>query len=785
MNKALVLSDYYLNVVDTESDTKTGAMTSIQIAPVLPYTKPYSIEREDATLIRCTTTKEGMEKFHSFLLSNYKEGDKIWLGCHNLKWDITFWLNYLMKDLNYKHKIINRSSLDRIPLNKEYYKKSSFLLNNEFDTLITDMGQVFTLKYKYKGRLITVQDTLKFIPFKLEDACKEKAYNTKFKKILGQDYDATLSDDYCLNDVLCLSELVAIQINEGLNPVKTVSLASWCLKDFKDKFYNSKLGIEYQIAHKDDKKLLNKSKCYRHYFPQLDDNTQYAKDTSEFNVPSLDTYIRLSYKGGLTYCNPSQAGKIFISEWYYNEHKDDDFMKEIISNGKYQIVPYLTHLDVHSLYPSKCLYGYKNYTSLPIGRPQLKKGAPPDILVNEVYNNKKHFVVRFKCRFNIKPNHFPSIQIKGSYVNSNEWIRTSAIKIGDKIYDQPLLLTLTDVEFFDFIDRYDAYDVNFIDYAVFNNVAQCKDIFECYMQYYYTLKSSTPKSNFVKYQSVKSKLNNLTGKFGSSVIAATKIPYIDEDGAIQLRTRDTDEKGDILLKNSEYVPIITFITAYGRLTLLDEMDKAGDNFNNGSIYITGDTDSVFVASKERFTPSLGITHSDLNTFDEEHTPADIAMLCATRAKTYFLLQSDGKAVLKVAGMTDKQKDKFCTSSHNPILDFSQDNIEVEGGKLIKKSTPDGAVLVDTDFNVDKKEFKPTVAMIDRTQTKQFIQTAPHTEADFLEKLLYDKDYRNFCKKQYDALKEAHNLSKDTLAKAIHLNIPMSSHMFCKVLRIKD
>lgn len=771
MDKTLKIGKNYILVVDTESNTTTGAMTSIQYANVFEYVKPYPIEYKDAKLIRCTSTADGMYKFHDDLLKTYKDGDSFIIYCHNLKWDITFWLNWLMKDLHYTFTTDKKFG------------------DNQFTTLITTLGQVFNISYKYKGLTIRIQDSLKIIPFGLGEAGSKKAYDTKFKKIKDEDYDGVLSDEYCLHDVLCLSELVSIQLAEGINPRTTMSLASWCLKDFKNKIFNSELGDIYRKHLKDTaeteeifKKRNNAQYCYRYFFPQIDHLAYFKTDTSDFNAISLDSYCRAAYRGGLTYCNPENANTIYISRWFYEKNKCSKAIQDIIKSGNYKIVNYISHLDVHSLYPSKCLYGYKNYTTLPVGKPTLIKGCPSAYTIQCVKENKAHFIIRFKCKFNIKPDKYPSIQLKATYFQPNEWLNTSAVEVDGVPYNQSVMITLTDVEFFDFLERYNVEDLFIIDYMYFNRVLPCKTIFNSYMGYYYKEKSNTSKSNFVKYQSVKSKLNNLTGKFGTSTIAGIKEPFIDTDGAVRLRNKKVGSDNNLLTKNSEYTPIIAFITAYGRLTLLDEMDKAGND------YITGDTDSLFVASEERFVPTLGITDSDLNTFDEEHSPEEIAMFCASRQKTYIMyIVKEGKIkmILKIAGMTDKQKEKFTKESANPILDFSNENVKVKGGKKIKEATPEGAVLVDTDFKmtpeVKKNIKKETVDKATDRRIESEIKLIK-TPEDLEYKLLYDMEYRKRCINNYLKLEREGKLCRQTIAEAVGVDFHCVPEVMLIIMR---
>lgn len=875
MKKPIMQNKHYIMVFDTESNTKTGALTSWQVAPVLVKTdNVYPIERDDAVSYRIPlrkgNTKKCMDKFIEFIKDNFEAGSKIDFYVHNLKWDIYFILTYLIKHLNYTE--------------------------DDYDMLITNLGQVFYISFSIDGYELKFIDSLKIIPFTLSEA--GKSYNTKFKKIAGENYDTYLSDDYIENDVLCLSELIAIQNTLGITN-KILTTSSWALHDYKKRLFKSDIGkkivserekeiekfsdslkhkitdywkscrvkMSKQQATKDRyinmpfeeawerakkeeiAKANTPSYVYRKLFPQLDDLA--SSDTEKIEIGlhdfiSLDSYCRQGYKGGLTYCNPDTRCKIFISKWYYDTHKDDLQLQEILKlpADRWQIVEHIYHYDVHSLYPSKCLYGYKDFNTYPIKKPRVLWGCPDSKLIKDTFENKAHFMIRFKCRFNIKDTDtFPSVQIKGDFHDPTEWLKTSKLMLDDKEIDKPCIMTLTDVEFFDFVIRYNIYDIEWIDYAVFRYVETGNSLFDCYMRYYYTEKAKA-KSDYVRYQSIKQKLNALTGKFGTNPFGFEKTAFVDTEGCIKLSTNKyiksydlvngdyelntqasgsfiklknntyfeikrfdydentktyiqnstgkyyMDENGKykvypknfyILRKDSEYVPLVAWITAYGRLTLLSEMDKASNNFEkNKSIYITGDTDSLFVAADKEWKPSLGVTDSDLNTFGLEHNPDEVAMFVSTGQKCYLMYGNfKNKAHnnryeygydIKVAGMTQTQKDEFVKNSQYPVIDFANENVKVEGGKLITLPTVDGAVLVDTDFRKSSKVYPITQKMID-TKTKRWIPTDLEM---FRTRYKFDINYRNLIKK----LAQKYDYNIEAMSK--ELDYPITAEMVAMV-----
>lgn len=810
MKKPTIQNKRYVMVFDTESNTKTGALTSWQVAPVLDKreNEEYPITEEDCVYYRVPLlkghTRICMDKFISFIKDNFELGTKIDFYVHNLKWDIQFLLNYIIKDLNYQPE--------------------------NYDLLITNLGQVFYLSFDIEGYNLKFIDSLKILPFTLDEA--GRAYNTKYKKIKGENYNGILSKEYIINDVLCLSELIAIQNTLGINN-KVLTTSSWALKDYRNRLAKSELGLEiakkeceeidnfsatykaklvkewrekriknakreetkdhylqmsfdevWERVNKERKSIVNSpSFIYRKIFPQIDDitlPTSTLADCKKHDFISLDSYCRQGYRGGLTYCNPDTRNKIFISEWFYNEYKDkDEQLKEILKMPKdrWQVVKHLYHYDVHSLYPSKCLYGYKEFTTYPIKKPTLLWGCPDEKLIEDTFNNKAHFMIRFKCKFDIKSDDiFPSIQIKGDFHDPTDWLKTSKLIIDEKDYDKPCVLTLTDVEFFDFITRYNIRDLEWIDYAVFRHVETGHRLFDCYMDFYYKEKAKA-KGDFVKYQAVKQKLNSLTGKFGTNPFGYKK-KCILENGIIKLKTQKYIEDEDklskkekamykdlkekylaigrevkdderSLRKNSEYVPVIAWITAYGRLTLLSEMDNASNNFEkNKSVYITGDTDSLFVAADKEWEPKLGVSDSDLNTFGLEHDPEEVAMFSATGQKCYaiygnFYVKAHKRKEwgydIKVAGMTQTQKDKFVKDSEFPMIDFANEEVKVEGGKLMAMPTYDGAVLVPTDFKKTSKTYTVKQATADKKLWKPEGDNALEL---FACRYKFDINYRN-------------------------------------------
>lgn len=293
---------------------------------------------DDYTDFRYGNNIDDFIEFCAYSRENYK----LWF--HNLKFDIIYLLNYL-----FTH-------------NFRWIESSKDKADNTFTTLITDMGQVysitiyFTVKKNYVNK-VDIYDSLKIFPnFSVERVAE--GFNLPIRK-LEIDYDehrpvghvlTGQEIDYIRNDVEIMARALKEMFDRGLTKM---TIASDAFNNFKDNFI---VG-------------------FRKKFPIL--------------PPEVDKDIRRSYKGGFTYLN-------------------DVWAEKPVGNG--------ITLDVNSLYPSCMCSPYP----LPYGRPQFFQGKyEPDI-------KYPLYVQTLTCRFEIKKGKIPSIQVKHSLsFMPNEYIKSS------------------------------------------------------------------------------------------------------------------------------------------------------------------------------------------------------------------------------------------------------------------------------------------------------------------------------------------------------------------------
>ena len=234
---------------------------------------------------------------------------------------------------------------------------------NTFTTLITDMGQFYTIEvyFDVKGKncnKVKFMDSLKILNFSVDQIAKN--FDLPIRK-LEIDYDEYRPDghvltdievDYIRNDVEIMARALDIMFSQGYTKM---TMASNALAEYKDIISDFKM-----------------------YFPVLD--------------LEVDKEIRKSYKGGFTYLSP-----------VYKEKEAD---KGIV-------------FDVNSLYPS-VMAGVEGEL-MPFGQPEHFDGKYKK---DPLYNL---YVITFTCVFELKKGMIPTIQDKsGAYgFRMNEYLESS------------------------------------------------------------------------------------------------------------------------------------------------------------------------------------------------------------------------------------------------------------------------------------------------------------------------------------------------------------------------
>lgn len=542
---------------------------------------------------------------------------------HNLKFDGAFIIDYLLK-----HGF-------------DFVEDKKLRHDNSFTTLITDMNQFYSIEIWFtvkKGRVnkVSIFDSLKIFPnFSVEKVAE--GFNLPLKK-LELDYKRKrekghqLSEgekEYITNDVRIMALALNKMFEQGLTKMTIASDAFNFYKDMTPRF--------------------------RQKFPVF--------------PPEVDKDMRRCYKGGFTYCNPENQGKI-------------------TSSG---IV-----IDKNSMYPAMMVQ-----KPLPYGQPETFSGK------YQYDPSFPLFMASFSCRFSLKKGKIPSIQIK----NSPSFIPNQYLTSSDGDF---VKLSLCSPDYELFFENYDFEDIVYHGGWKFRGTT---GLFTDYITHWTEAKIKAQKEgNAPMRQIAKLMLNSLYGRFGLSTKAGQKYPLLDEDGIVRYKLLPEEVREPV------YLPVAAFITAYARQDIIHSSQKIREysiRKYGKDLYYYSDTDSIH----------CGLSPEDLENLKNDLFIDDYALgawafedsfkrAMFLRQKCYIEESEDGHLNVVVAGLPkylaplinfDNFKIGFSIDSKiqskEDLIRMARENgaseseLEKIHHKLTYKYVPGGVILTDTDFSI--------------------------------------------------------------------------------------
>lgn len=564
---------------------------------------------------------------------------------HNLKFDGNFWLYYLIHDLGWK-QATHKDEDGTIDWDAKWH-----LLNNEFEYMISDEGQWYSITMKVDNYIIQLRDSLKLLPFSVKAI--GKAFQTKHQK-LNMEYTGlryagceitTEEQRYIANDVLVVKEALEIMFSQGNNKM---TIGSCCMAEYKA------LTGKYQ---------------YDEWFPNVYD---IPIDKDLHGKDNAGDWIRHSYKGGWCYLVKGKENNIY-------------------KNG--------TVADVNSLYPS--MMSSESGNRYPVGLPHFWTG---NFIPKEAKINNRYFFIRFRTKFYIKHNMLPFIQIKGSWLyKGTEMLETSDVhspkdgKYYDKYYDKEgrlqdttVMLTLTCTDYKLFREHYDVKDFEILDGCWFETEI---GIFDDYVNKYKQIKMN---SKGARRTLAKLFLNNLYGKMATNTNSSFKLAYLKDDGSIGFETIDQNHK------KPGYIPVGSAITSYARNFTIRAAqanyygaDKAG--------FIYADTDSIHCDLPADKIKGIRVDDRAFCCWKLESS-WDRAVF--VRQKTYIEhvtmenLEPIDKPYwnVKCAGMPERCKQVYLNEHAGKELEDFHVGLKVKG-KLLPKRIRGGVLLVETEYEM--------------------------------------------------------------------------------------
>ena len=593
---------------------------------------------------------------------------------HNLKFDGSFWLSYLMLHLKYSQ------AYTELTEGIVKWKHEKDMPNNSFKYSISDRGQWYTIIIKTHSHIIEIRDSLKLLPFSVDKI--GKSFQTKHKK-LDMEYKGfryagcNITDEekkYIANDVLVVKEAMEFMFN---NSHDKLTIGACCLSEYES--------------------IMTKE-TFEEYFPNL---YEIPLDKKRHGVDNVGEWIRKSYKGGWCYLVKGKENKIKTKG--------------------------LT-ADVNSLYPS--MMSSESGNRYPIGKPKFWDGNYiPDVCKDD----KIYWFIRVKTRFSIKKGKLPFIQLKGNFLYSGtECLETSDIKnpktgeysrwivdFDGNITDTRIELTMTMTDYILFREHYDVDEFEILDGCYFFSLT---GLFDEYIEKYKKIKM---ESKGAMRELAKLFLNNLYGKMASSTDSSFKVAYLKDDNSIGFYPVVEHDK------KPGYIPVGSAITSYARNFTIR---AAQSNFYgaNKRGFIYADTDSIHCDLEPEEVKGISVHPVNFCCWKIE-SKWDIGLF--VRQKTYIehvieedLFKKDniwsGEKPespfynVKCAGMPEKCKNLFLKSMEGyiPSKDDNYTDLEKEflsvkrqltdfkvgikiPGKLLPKRIQGGTLLVDTFYEM--------------------------------------------------------------------------------------
>ena len=585
---------------------------------------------------------------------------------HNLKFDGSFWLSYLLVDLGFKNAFISYNAEGT----EGEWIKDRDMKNNTIRYSISEKGQWYSITIKVKNHIIEIRDSLKLLPFSVAQI--GKSFKTKHQK-LDMEYDGfryagcEITDkekEYIANDVLVVKEALELMFTEGHDKL---TIGSCCLAEYK----NIMGKYEYEL-----------------FFPKLE---KFSLDPNEHKYDNADKWIRKSYRGGWCYLVSGKENKVY-------------------HNG--------ITADVNSLYPS--MMSSESGNLYPVNKPHFWTG---NFIPNEALIYDRYYFVRIKTRFYLKKNYLPFIQIKNKYIyNPNECLETSDAYDAEtgKYYstyyldgvkqDTRVEMTLTMTDFILIKEHYDLVDFEIIDGCWFYTEI---GLFDMYINHYKQIKL---ESKGAKRESAKLFLNNLYGKLASNTDSSFKVAYIKDDNSLGFNNIFANDK------DAGYIAVGSAIRSYARnFTIRTAQQNYYGKDKPGFIY--ADTDSIHCDLSAEELKGVKVHDKDFCCWKLEAS-WDVAIF--TRQKTYIehVTHENLEPIeqpyfnVKCAGMPQKCKDLFINSmtqewdrSDDKWTDEERTFMETQRditdfkiglkvpGKLMPKRIRGGILLVNTTYEM--------------------------------------------------------------------------------------
>lgn len=409
---------------------------------------------------------------------NAYKGKKLVGYYHNLKFDGSFWIDWLLR---HGYKFVKEKTED--------------LKESQFTAIISDLGAWYTLSFNFEGLIVELRDSLKLIPLTLKKA--GKAFKTKHQKLEmeyeGKRYSGCkITDDekkYIENDVYVLKECLEYMFSQKHSKL---TIGACCLSEFK-KWYTKEQ--------------------YEKLFPDL---TDVYLNEFIYGAKTADEYVRKSYHGGWCYVVPEKANKI---------------CGKGLTADVNSLYPSMMSSESGNAYPvGKPEFWHGNYI------PDVAKKASRYYFVTfrcsfRIKKDMLPFVQIKSSPF------YSSTEMLLDSIPMYKGKKYKKLKLSDgHCVTDVVTMTMTQTDFELFKKHYEITELEILHGCYFWDEI---GLFDAYINKYRKIKQQSKDG---MRQIAKLFLNNLYGKFAASDCSSYQIPVLDENGNVKFELIEEHRK---------------------------------------------------------------------------------------------------------------------------------------------------------------------------------------------------------------------------------------------------
>ena len=526
---------------------------------------------------------------------------------HGLSFDGSFILNYLEKN-GYKAKVSKKGT----PVNRTQLKKSGeytyFRAGSKLYSISILHDTVEVKDGEHTKCTIDFIDTTSLLRGSLRRLAKD--FNTKHQK-LEMDYvddNAHAGGDipahkipYIKNDVYVLKEVI-------LEFRKYIPREAWyyltigrvSLNTFKQALFVERKLVYNEDAWHNKEVRKQRQMLLDDLFPKLIYRVKPC-------MPTIESFIRMSYYGGMCFMRESLKGYVVSSDVPF------------ISVDNNSLYPYVAHTSEEKndyrlgifpvglpVYYCDTEWYFNRYGEYYNEEQRATKGIDSfkSCLYRDIKTKEKgYYFLHVRCSFTLKEDGVRCIKVMSSAFHRSDIYRDGSKP--DEVGGSSIVeLWLSHDDFILLTENYDTSDLEVLEFYRFDTE---EGLFDNYIDFYSDMKAKArEEGNKGKETTAKYLLNNLIGMFAIKAESNLK-KYVFNDDFVEVKGVK-----EHVLKETMYVPIAAVVNAKARRVLVDSIKSNRDR------WLYSDTDSMFLACNSKGIQGIRLDAKKMGSWKVEH-----------------------------------------------------------------------------------------------------------------------------------------------------------------------